>query len=387
MTSAPDTSLRIAVVTPHAAAYSETFIVAHLQRLKEVVLVLSGGSFPKFANGQYVLEPSGAFGRVRAAWEHRVMRSGNQERITKRVLDQLKKSRAQVVLAEYGPTGAALLPICQAANIPLVVHFHGYDAHKHETLKKQNGYKGLLDGAAAIVVVSRAMEQQLLRLGAPRERLHLICYGIDTALFTPGGLAEVPPHFLAVGRFTGKKAPLLTLMAFHRAWLQQPQMRLTIAGTGELWEAVWLLRRALGLEQAVDLPGIQSPLQVAQLMRNSRAFVQHSVTSSTGDMEGTPLAILEAMASGLPVVSTRHAGIIDVVAEERTGLLGDEFDLDTMTGHMARLAAQPDLATRLGSAGRNYVIDHHRVEAQVGKLQNLLHQVAARALAYRNDLW
>lgn len=368
--------IRIAIATPSLNAYSETFIAAHLGRLQAVVLVLSGGSLPTMGNDVDLINSAGLAARLRKQYELKVLGKSIPAMLRERVAQALRRQRVAVVLAEYGPTGAAMLPVCQAAGIPLVVHFHGYDAHKQETLEQQNGYRELLDGAAAVVVVSRAMEDQLIRLGAARKRLHFICYGIDTTKFSPNDPGEVPPHFAAVGRFTGKKAPLLTLMAFHRAWLEQPQMRLTIAGTGELWEAVWLMRRALGLEQAVDLPGIQSPLQIAKLMRNSRAFVQHSVTPSTGDMEGTPLAVLEAMACGLPVVSTRHAGIIDVVQEGRTGMLTDEYDVATMADHMAQLAAQPDLAARLGSAGRNYVMAHHRVEHQVEKLQNLLNQVA-----------
>ena len=68
-----------------------------------------------------------------------------------------------------------------------------------------------------MVVVSREMERQLLQLGADAARLHYNCYGIDVARFRAGRPDQAPPHFLAVGRFVAKKAPQLTLLAFHEA--------------------------------------------------------------------------------------------------------------------------------------------------------------------------
>ena len=85
------------------------------------------------------------------------------------------------------------------------------------------------------------------------------------------------------------------------------------------------------------LCGVRTPEEVAGLMRSSRAFVQHSVVTANGDSEGTPLAVLEAMASGLPVVATRHAGIADVVAHGERGLLSAEGDVETMAAHLLRL--------------------------------------------------
>lgn len=369
-------SLRIAIATPSGNQYSETFIAAHLKRLREVVLVLRGGSLPDHADDGPLLLPKGLAGRVGNAVEQRLLRRDRRTMLHRRIVQRLQRSGAQVVLAEYGPTGARLLPCCQKAGIPLVVHFHGYDAHKRETLEFFQGYKDLLQGADAVVVVSRAMEAQLLALGTPKERLHRMVYGIDAELFSPGNPATAPPHFTAVGRFTGKKAPLLTLLAFHQVWLRHPQARLTMVGQGDLWEGVWQLRRALGLEQAVDLPGVLPPERIAGLLRASRGFVQHSVTASTGDMEGTPLAVLEAMACGLPVVATRHAGIGDVVEHGTNGLLCEEFDMEAMARHLGQLIEDPALAARMGTAGRAYVLAHHRVEDNIAALQALLERVA-----------
>jgi glycosyltransferase involved in cell wall biosynthesis len=90
-------------------------------------------------------------------------------------------------------------------------------------------------------------------------------------------------------------------------------------------------------------------------MQHARCVVQHSVVAPSGDSEGTPLTILEAGATGLPVVSTRHAGIPDVVIEGATGFLVDEHDEESMAQHMIRLAQDPDLAGVMGRAARAHI--------------------------------
>src|SRR5690606_12856109 len=126
-----------------------------------------------------------------------------------RMVELLKAEQVQVLLAEYGPMGDALVSACRDAKVPLVVHFHGYDAHMHPIVEAAGGYKALFAAAAAIVVVSRGMEARVLELGAARERVHYNCYGIDLEHFTASDPDQAPPHFLAVGRFVEKKAPQL----------------------------------------------------------------------------------------------------------------------------------------------------------------------------------
>lgn len=363
---------RLCIVSPNRTAYSETFIAAHLQRLPGLALVLTDGHLPRRdADGALLLPPTLAR-RVAS----RLMRTPPEALLERRIARLLKRHRIQVVLAEYGPTGEALLEPCRRAGVPLVVHFHGVDAFHVKLLMDHGNYRRILKEAAAVVVVSREMERQLLDLGADRARLHYNCYGIDVERFRPGRPDQAPPHFIAVGRFVDKKAPHLTLLAFHQAWRRDPAMRLTMVGHGPLWDSTRQLVAALGLEDVVRLPGVLTPDQVAAHMAGSRAFVQHSVVSADNDHEGTPLSVLEAMACALPVVATRHAGIPDVVEHEGSGLLSAERDLDAMADHLQRLAADPALALRLGKAGRSSAERHHRVEDSLARLAAILGGVA-----------
>jgi Glycosyl transferases group 1 len=91
---------------------------------------------------------------------------------------------------------------------------------------------------------------------------------------------------------------------------------------------------------------------VAAELRGARAFVQHSITAVDGDSEGLPNSVLEASATGIPVVSTRHAGIPEIVVDGTTGYLVDEHDVPAMVTQMERLLGDPALAATLGRAGR-----------------------------------
>lgn len=114
----------------------------------------------------------------------------------------------------------------------------------------------------------------------------------------------------------------------------------------------------LGIADDVGFLGVRSLAEVAAAMQRARAFVQHSMTTGYGDSEGTPVGILEAGASGLPVVATRHAGIPNVIIDGETGLLVDEGNVAGMAKRMLRLAREPELAGRLGRAA------HRRIRAQ-----------------------
>ncbi len=303
---------------------------------------------------------------------------GMQALLRSRLEERLRKEKPDVVLAEYGTMGAEIAEACERAGVPLVVHFHGFDAHRTDYLAHYGNYAELFKYASALVVVSRTMEAQLLSIGAPRDKVFYNCYGIDVDHFIPGDPAHAAPHFLAVGRFTEKKAPQLTLRAFHLALQERPDARITIVGQGKLWDMCKQLVKELRMEHAADLCGVRTPDQIVSLMHRSRAFVQHSVVTKDNDHEGTPLAVLEAMASAVPVIATRHAGIMDVVEDGVRGLLCEEHDVEAMAANLVRMIDDPNGARAMGLAGRAYVEVHHRVEVQVGNLQDILETVAKR---------
>lgn len=371
--STPKGLTRVCVVSPLRDAYSETFIRAHVERLPAAVEhVTEGGAAGYEHDGVALLRGTPVRRAVRFA--SRCALGISPARLRDRALASwLRSKRIRAVLAEYGTTGVDVMHACRSADAPLVVHFHGYDAYARHVLEgKGRQYPELFSQAAALVAPSHHMVAQLIGLCAPAEKVHYCPCGVDGGQFQGARPAETPPVFLAVGRFVDKKAPHLTLLAFSRAAAAVPEARLAMAGDGPLLEACRNLARALHLAGSVEFLGPLPHGAVAERMRRARAFVQHSLRPGDGNSEGMPVSVLEAMASGLPVVATRHAGIAEAVRDGRTGLLCDEGDVDAMAAHMVRLAREPDLAAAMGAAGRQRALAEYGMDRCIARLGGLI---------------
>ena len=151
-----------------------------------------------------------------------------------------------------------------------------------------------------------------------------------------------------------------------------------MVGDGPLLRQAQELAQALSLQKRIHFLGACPQGQVAELMREARGFVQHSVVAPDGDSEGSPVAVMEAQLSGLPVVATRHAGIPEVVLDGQSGLLVEEGDEIAMAQAMARLVLDPALAARLGDFGRRRVQSQFTIENHLLQVSQLLHQVMQR---------
>jgi glycosyltransferase involved in cell wall biosynthesis len=118
--------------------------------------------------------------------------------------------------------------------------------------------------------------------------------------------------------------------------------------------------------------GAKPPCVVQRELRQARCFVQHSVVAPDGATEGTPVSILEAGASGLPVISTRHAGIPDVVLEGETGFLVQERDVSGMAERMLQLAVNPALAGKMGGMARIRIEAEFSMPKRIGNLRKII---------------
>jgi colanic acid/amylovoran biosynthesis glycosyltransferase len=362
---------RVCVVTlgpPDAP--SETFIRAHVRYLPaETALVY--GSAPH-VSGRPVLSPAArAFTKLRSALS--LSRRATEEARTRAYRAFFQRFRPHAALGEYGPTAVSMLDACRAEGVPLIAHFHGYDASVRDVVEKhRDGYRRVFAEAKAVIAVSKQMKQALVAMGAPEGTTHVIPCGAEVANLQAADPARAPMVALAVGRFVEKKAPHLTLLAFARVLERAPGARLRMIGDGPLLGACKALARGLRVEEAVSFLGSQPHEEVQREMSAARVFVQCSVTAMDGDMEGTPVAVVEAQAAGLPVVATRHGGIPDVVLEEQTGLLVDEADITAMADHLARLFLDGERAERLGRAGRERAMASLTVEASVARLWSVI---------------
>jgi colanic acid/amylovoran biosynthesis glycosyltransferase len=364
----------ISIVSPNKDVYSETFIRAHIDRLPADVKPLYGYPLPNQTGDNRELYSSTSLkNRVLRTIGRRFFNLTNESLHKSAIKNFLLSQRVDLLLAEYGHSGVSMMEICQEANIPLVVHFHGHDAY-HENILDNEGqnYPSLFMNSAALIVVSRDMQRQLIQLGAPSEKIFINPYGVVVSQFNGANPAVAKPIFVSVGRFVDKKAPHLTIIAFSRVLEAYPEAKLIMIGDGPLQEACQQLTRALDISDAVEFRGVCVHDQVAAEMQLGRAFVQHSIKTSYGDSEGTPVAVLEASAAGLPVVATRHAGIMDVILDGETGLLVEEGDIQGMAEAMSQLIQNPSLAARFGKNGRERVKSEYSITKSINSLWEII---------------
>lgn len=369
--------MNLAIASPSASAYSETFIHMQIERLP-VELSIHGGPVANETVPGGLIKPLNSIrGVIDTVVECGIKGKRWEGPQSRELVRRLKAAKITIVLANYGPTGVALLPICRQLGIHLVVHFHGRDAHMSSVLLQHaENYRKLGKYAAAIVAVSEHMKKSLTSLGLPAAKISVHRCGVDHMKFTAKRIFPSPPLFFGVGRFVDKKAPYLTLLAFVKVLEKCPNAKLVLGGDGMLMEVAENLSNALGLAHAVTFLGVVKPQDVVDWMQRATAFVQHSVTPQfgkfAGDSEGTPVAVQEALICGLPVISTFHAGIAEIVIQDKTGILVEERDVSGMANAMVRLAADKSLAIQMGQAARIDALTKYTADNYIDGLLSVL---------------
>lgn len=337
----------IAVVSGNRDKYSETFIHDSFDFFPCAKTFLYGAYLPTHFTHDWRLAGEPIPISKPPFWANSALKT--QPQAAQNLRAWLQKKRPDLVLAHYGPAGVAVSSICKELGIPLVVHFHGYDAYRDDILQSYGQqYPQLFADAQQIIAVSADMRRQLLGLGAAPEKLATEIYGVDCARFQPSPMHSAPFTFLFVGRFVPKKAPDALLRAFSTVLEVVPEVRLRMVGDGELLGECQRLVRELGLGESVSFLGILSPDQVAAALAGAHALVLPSRRTPDGDSEGTPLVVLEAGAAMRPVIATRHGGISEVITHGVNGFLLEENDEDLLAGAMICLAQNPTLAASMG---------------------------------------
>lgn len=363
--------MKLAILSPNKNPYSETFIQAHKEHLDVA------GYY--YGRGPFFLEGKGRLNRSWYYYYQRVLQLFTRQSTTsinlKVLKRQLAKDKIQVALVEYGNHANYLLPILSELGIKLIAHFHGYDASVDEVIDKNKSYGRMFGYASKVIAVSKVMRQGLLKLGCPEDKLVYNVYGPR-----PQFLSMQPrftkKQFFFLGRFTNKKAPYFLVLSFQKVLEQFPNAKLIMAGSGQLHDTCVNLVKALNLEHAISFPGVIGIEQHQQLIEESLGYVQHSLIAQNGDSEGTPLAILEASAAGLPVISTFHAGIPDVILDQETGLLCEERDFEQMAQYMSLLLKEEGMANSMGAKGKERIATHFSLDRHIKKLESIIAEVA-----------
>jgi glycosyltransferase involved in cell wall biosynthesis len=370
--------LNLCIIKPNKDAFSETFIQEHIDRLPGNKKVLYGGAFPVYDHEDKFIIRSW-FGLLSYLIQKKIFKKKDIHVRTKALAKYLKTQKIDLVFAEYGMVGASVTEACRLANVPLIIHFHGADVHHKPTVANYiNLYQKAFDYASWFIAVSGDMVDELINLGAPATKIVKASCGVDTTAFPKLDISNSPRNFLSVGRFVEKKSPSSIVKAFKPVIEKFNDAKLWMVGGGPLFDETKQLVSQLGLQENITLTGVLKTSQIKELMKNSRCFVQHSVTAANGDKEGTPVTILEAGSSGLAIVSTLHAGIKEAVVNGETGYLVQEYDIEGMANYMIKIAADVTLASELGMKEAAYIRDNYEIKDRIITLTGLINQTLNR---------
>ncbi|EJL6856703.1 glycosyltransferase [Vibrio alginolyticus] len=251
-----------------------------------------------------------------------------------------------IVICHFGNHGYYLCKMRELGIISgkVATIFHGYEISKKIVLKKyKNNYLSLFEKGDVMLPISKFWKEKLISLGCSENKVTVSRMGIDIEDFNFKPLPFVKGEALKliqVGRLTEKKAILNTIKAVSLVRHEIP-VHLKIIGSGELeFEAEELIRK-LELSSCVTLLGQKSSDEVKKELRNSHVFLLPSVTAVDGDMEGIPVALMEAMARGLIVISTFHSGIPELIDDNVTGFLVEEHDVKGLAEKIKEVYSTP----------------------------------------------
>lgn len=306
--------------------------------------------------------------------------------LRRRLKRLLKDLKPHVIHAQFGPAGFLIASVARELDIPLIVTFLGYDVSRLARDEKWvQRYRQLFEDAACLIGISNHVCAKLVAMGAPPAKVVLLHLGVALDRFSytnpmqrfDGSCVEC----LHVGRLVEKKSPLDLVEAFGQAVAAtrgEIDLQLRIIGDGPLREPMIERIHALDLQDQVQYLGRLPSAQISTFLRSSHIYVQHCKTADDGDQEGQGVTFVEASASGLPVVTTRHNGIPDVVIDGVTGFLVPEGDVGGMAEKIVTLARAPEVWTQFGAAGRAHVEANFALDKQGQKAIDLLERVSAR---------
>jgi colanic acid/amylovoran biosynthesis glycosyltransferase len=286
----------------------------------------------------------------------------------------------RLVHAHLGWEGARTAHLARNPRLPFVVSFYGRDAGLlPRKVYWRTLYKRLFAIADRVLAEGPHMGRVLAEIGAPADRVRVVHLGIPLQEFPfaerrdPG---DDPVVGLIASSFREKKGIMYALEAVARLTPKHPRLRLRIIGDGPLHAEILARTQAPDLAGRVALLGYQPYPVYKQELARAHFFMAPSVTAGDGDTEGgAPVCLLEAQASGLPVVASTHCDIPEVTRPGRSALLAPERDTAALAGCLDELLSQPERWPEMGRAGRAHVETEFDIDRQVTRMNQVYREI------------
>ena len=300
----------------------------------------------------------------------------------------LIKDKPNLVHAHFGPSGYSFLRLKNIFRLPLITSFYGYDLSMLPLKNSEwrTRYKRLFREGDCFLVEGSHMKKCLMELGCPEEKIVVQHLGIDLdqIKFRPRTFKENGEiHVLIAGGFREKKGIPYAIEAFGRVKREHKNVWLTIIGDSttvpeeeEEKRKILAVINKYQLNNYIRIMGYQPyPVFLKELNRH-HIFLSTSIHASDGDMEGgVPVSIIEASASGMPILSTIHCDIPEVVIDGENGYLVPEKDVDALAEKLEFLISRPDIWEQMGQKGRYHIEKEYNVTTQVQKLEKIYDEV------------
>ncbi|MCK4325601.1 glycosyltransferase [bacterium] len=305
----------------------------------------------------------------------------------------LMRDKPDVVHAHFGYSGCNFLTLKKFFKLPLITTFYGHDLSRalsqYPEWKKK--YEKLFHKGESFLVEGNHMRKRLIELGCPGEKIIVQHLGVDLnrIKFVPrklGGDGEI--KILISASFREKKGIPYAVEAFGQVKNTHPEVKLKLTVIGDSAHAVneeEEKKEILGvmsrycLNDYVRMMGYQPYSVFLRELYQHHTFLHPSIHASDGDIEGgVPVSIIEASASGMPILSTTHCDIPEVVIDRESGYLVPERDVNALAEKLEILVSNPDIWEQMGKKGRRHVEKNYDIKKQSQRLEEIYDKVAWR---------
>jgi colanic acid/amylovoran biosynthesis glycosyltransferase len=294
------------------------------------------------------------------------------------------------IICHFGPNGnTGVLLKKMGFNGKVLTFFHGYDMSNYLRKWGRAAYNYLFREGDIFLPISAAWKEEMIKMGCPEEKILVHRMGVDVNKF---GFDKSRANngknikLLTVARLVEKKGVRYGIEAVARLLPKYSGLEYRIAGDGPLKKDLQGLIEDLGCTGSIKLLGWKDQDEIIELMNDTHIILAPSVTGADGAKEGIPVVLMEALAQGIPVLSTLHSGIPEIITDGKSGYLVPERDVDSLTLRLDNLLADPALRAEMGREGRRYVECHYDVKKLTRRLDRILTSVlSGRGMPVLNE--
>jgi glycosyltransferase involved in cell wall biosynthesis len=297
----------------------------------------------------------------------------------------VRRAHPALIHSHFAVDGTDALGIQKDLHLPMVVTLHGFDVSTSDEdfARSRSGRlflsrrQQLWQRASHFVCVSKAIREIALRAGYPEQKLIVRYIGIDCDKFAAAPAADREENLiLFVARLVEKKGCEYLIRAAAQLRARHHEVRLVIIGDGPLRSELEQL--ALNLRIPAEFLGVQGPDAVREWMQRAQVLCNPSVTAGNGDTEGLGMVFAEAQATGLPVVSTQHGGIPEVIRDGETGLLARERSVEELASHLERMLVDRAFWDACSERAKRWIREQFDIRRCTAGLEEIYDEAVAR---------